>query len=293
MGDPSTGETASSTASPTTAEPTVTETETETETAGPPEFPIDVQGHRGNRGNVPPGNTLESYRSALELGVTTIEGDMLLTADHAVVMGHDDDLTVTGCVWAGEGEASSFLVSKQMADQVARWDCHPEREGIQAPPPLATVLALDDKVGFNLEFKRTGSEEVDLYLQALFAYNNQCAECLLGRMTIQSFNWGDLKYARTTYSDAVLWGSDGFSVSALGLAPKLDDIEEAAGYAEIWSPHVEIVTPEIIVQVHAFGLRVIPWTVNDAAEMQKMLDLGVDGIITDYPDVLIELFAQN
>ncbi len=267
--------------------------ETESEDSDGPPWPIDVQGHRGNRGNVPPGNTLPSYLSALELGVTTLEGDMQITSDRMVVMGHDDDLTTTGCVWAGESDPSTPLVSNMTSAEITSWDCHPDLDGIQAPPPVSEVLALDDLVRFNFEFKRTGSAEVDTYMQALLTYNEQCAGCLEGRMTIQSFNWGDLQYAREAYTDAVTWGAEGFRSAALGLAPLLDDIEEAGTYAEIWSPHQDIVSAEIIVQVHGLGLEVIPWTVNDTAKMQEFIDLGVDGIITDYPDILIGLLTSG
>lgn len=292
-----TGETTGGTlATGTTAGDTATSAETDgTQTGGTAGetgelmWPIDVQGHRGNRGNVPPGNTIASFESALALGVTTLEGDMQITADMVVVMGHDDDLTETGCAWAGGGDAPTNLVSKMTADEVAQWDCHPELDGVQPPPRLPQALALDDAVHFNFEFKRTGEPEVDIYMPALLAYNAQCGNCLDGRMTVQSFNWGDLEYARSSYDG--IWGPNKFRVAALGLAPKLDDIAEAAAYAEIWSPHEDIVTPEIIVQVQALGLQVIPWTVNDAQAMQSFIDMGVDGIITDYPDVLIGLLS--
>jgi glycerophosphoryl diester phosphodiesterase len=255
--------------------------------SGPAARHFDVQGHRGDRGNVPPGNTLESLRSALALGVDTLEADMQITADRQVVLGHDDDLHETGCVWAGPGGATTSLISQMPALAVASWDCHPEIDGIQSPPPLVEALALDGKVALNLELKRPTTQDADVYVQAILAYQRACRGCLKGRLTLQSFEWSALRHARDRYGEQLE-----FRAAVLDKQAQFEAIVEAHEYAQIWSPKHDLVTPELVERVQALGLLVIPWTVNDEARMRELIDMKVDGIITDYPDVLLRVLGR-
>jgi glycerophosphoryl diester phosphodiesterase len=250
--------------------------------------PFDVQGHRGDRGNVPPGNTLESLRSALAIGVDTLEADMQITADQQVVLGHDDDLHETGCVWAGAGSEGTSLISQMSADKIASWDCHPELDGVQPPPPLAEALALDDAVALNLELKRPSTQDADVYVQAILAYQRECSGCLSGRLILQSFEWSALRHARERYGDQLE-----FRAAVLDLEAEFEAIVAAKEYAQIWSPKHELVTPELVVRVQALGFTVIPWTVNDETRMRELIGMGVDGIITDYPDVLLRVLGRE
>lgn len=249
---------------------------------------FDVQGHRGNRGNVPPGNTIESLRSALELGVDTLEVDMQITADGQVVLGHDDDLHETGCVWAGQGSERTSLISQMSAAEVAQWDCHPKLPGIQSPPRLVDALSLDSKVAWNLEMKRPTTQDADVYVQAILAYQRECGGCLRGRLTIQSFEWSAVKHVQERYGAQLE-----FRAAVLDKVADLNAIIDAREYAEIWSPRHDLVTKDLIASVHRLGMEIIPWTVNDEARMRELIDMGVDGIITDYPDVLLRVVGRS
>jgi glycerophosphoryl diester phosphodiesterase len=248
---------------------------------------FDVQGHRGDRGNVPPGNTLESFRSALALGVDTLEADMQISADGQVIMGHDDDLRETGCVWSGEGSEPSSLISQMDITQIAGWDCHPERPGVQPPPRLSKALELDRRVALNLELKRTREADADIYLRALIEYQRECGGCLSGRLTLQSFEWSALRYARANYGEQLE-----FRAAILDKQGDLEQIAAAREYAQIWSPKHELVTAELVERVHALGMLAIPWTVNDESRMRELIEMGVDGIITDFPNVLLALLGR-
>jgi len=248
---------------------------------------FDVQAHRGDRGNVPPGNTLESFRSALALGVDTLEADMQITADGQVVMGHDDDLHETGCAWAVGGSEPSALISQLRAEQVGGWDCHAELDGIQPPPLLADALEIDRRVALNLELKRTSEADADIYLRALIDYQRQCGGCLSGRLTLQSFEWSALRYARANYGEQLE-----FRAAILDKQGDLEAIAAAREYAQIWSPKHELVTAELVERVHELGMLAIPWTVNDEPRMRELIAMGVDGIITDYPDVLLAVLGR-
>ncbi|PRQ05629.1 glycerophosphodiester phosphodiesterase [Enhygromyxa salina] len=272
-------------------EPTAAATPPASPPASPPPAaaarPLDVQGHRGDRGNVPPGNTMPSYRSALALGVDTIEADMQITVDNQVVMGHDDDLRETGCAWTGQPVIHTSLISQLRASEVAQWDCHPELEGIQAPPPLELLLALDPTVQLNLELKRPTPADADVYVTAIMAYQRECGGCLAGRLTLQSFEWSALRHAREHYDDQLE-----FRAAILDKQGDLAAITAARDYAQIWSPTHELLSAELLAKVHALGMLAIPWTVNEPERMQTLIDLGVDGIITDFPDVLLELLGR-
>ena len=248
---------------------------------------VVVHGHRGDRGNVPPGNTIVSFQSALGYGVDVLEGDLQITDDGSVVFGHDDDLETTGCAWVGKGRPSSSRVSSMSDAELAQWDCHPELEGIQSPPHLHEVIALDASVGFNLELKRWGPDEADIYLPALIAEDEACGGCLAPRLIVQSFDWVGLEHVHATYRPAF-----DIRLSLLAQVPRADEMESARAYAEIWSPRSDVATAEAIEAAHALGFEVAPWTVNDEAEMRRLIDAGVDAIITDYPNVLLQVLGR-
>lgn len=245
---------------------------------------VVVHGHRGDRGNVPPGNTILSFRSALGYGVDVLEGDLQITQDGSVVFGHDDNLETTGCTWVGKGRPSSSRVSSMTDAELAQWDCHPEVDGIQSPPHLHEVIALDDAVGFNLELKRWGAEEADIYLPALIAEDDACGGCLAPRLIVQSFDWVGIEHVHDTYRP-------GFDIrlSLLAQIPRADEMEAARRFADIWSPRFDIATTETIATAHELGFEVAPWTVNDEAEMRRLVDAGADAIITDFPNLLIQV----
>lgn len=248
---------------------------------------FDVQAHRGDRGNVPPGNTIVSFRSALALGVDTLEADMQITADGQVVMGHDDDLHETGCSWAGPEPAPSSLISALSVEQVGQWDCHAELDGVQPPPRLVEALDLDRDVQFNLELKRPTEADADVYVRAILDYQDACGGCLTGRLTLQSFEWSALRHARVRYGDQLE-----FRAAILDKQGDFEAIAAARDHAQIWSPKHELVTRELVERVHELGMQAIPWTVNDEPRMRELIELGVDGIITDYPDVLLRVLNR-
>lgn len=243
---------------------------------------FDAEAHRGARATFAPGNTLPSFIEAIRVGADTLEGDMQVTSDRAVVLNHDDTLSAE-CVWVGSGAApASRAVADLTANEVAQFDCHPSIAGIDAPPRLEAVLDLRTRanVRFDLELKITTTPEVDTAMQALVAYDAACAHCLSGRLIVQSFDEAALRRARTAYGDAF-----DFEISYL-TALGLDDPATVATFADIYAPNFGSVTGDLVAQFHAAGLRVLPWTVDDEPTMCSLIDLGVDGIISDDPALL-------
>jgi glycerophosphoryl diester phosphodiesterase len=147
-------------------------------------------------------------------------------------------------------------------------------------------------VRFNLELKRLTQADADIYLPALIAYDADCGGCLFGRLTVQCFSWPTLQYARATYHADGGGSALAFDVSLLAIAPSLAELPAAAAYADVLSPSFEQVTPDVIAAAHALSLRVVPWTVNEPAAMDALLQMGVDGLITDDPKTLLRLLGR-
>jgi glycerophosphoryl diester phosphodiesterase len=137
------------------------------------------------------------------------------------------------------------------------------------------------------------------------------AERLGGIAAVQSFDWRTLVEIRRlapeirtvcltiqqTGFDNVQAGRAGASPWTAGLdvdelAGSVPRLVERAGCA-VWSPFFRELTPERVLEARGLGLAVIPWTVNDRVDMVRLIDAGVDGIITDYPDRLRQVMAER
>ncbi|MFN4016307.1 MAG: glycerophosphodiester phosphodiesterase [Reyranella sp.] len=291
---------------------------------------FDLQGHRGARG-LAPENTLAGFKLAQDLGVTTLETDLAVTRDGVVVISHDPVLNPAltrgpdGQWLAAAGPAIAALT----LDELKRYDIgrvNPaSRYGQQYPeqkpadgqrfPTLAEFFAqAAPAVRFNVEIK-TDPGKPDLTLDpAAFAglAVGEIRKAGVGtRTTVQSFDWRGLIEARrlapeiatacltieSNNFDTVQRSGGGPSpwLGGLDLAAhggSLPRLARAAGCAT-WSPFWRNVTAENVKEAHALGLKVVPWTVNVPAEMGRLIDLGVDGLITDYPDRGMQILAAR
>ena len=194
-----------------------------------------------------------------------------------------------------------------------RFPAQVPRDGTRIPA-LAEVLALGKRPGaeairFNIETKVTplapeetvGPKEFARTVVAVLR-----AEGMLDRADLQSFDWRVLQEARKLapdlstvcltaeqrWIDNILRGRPGPSPWTAGLdieafGGSVPRLVEAAGCA-VWSPYYRDVTEETLTEAHALGLRVVVWTVNEVDEMLALARLGVDGIITDYPNRAVE-----
>ena len=198
--------------------------------------------------------------------------------------------------------APGSKVAKRFPEQIPR-------DGTRIPT-LAEVLALGrrpgaDGIRFNIETKVTplAPEETvgpEAFARAVVGVLR--AERMIDRADLQSFDWRVLHAARTLaprlstvcltaeqrWIDNILRGRPGPSPWTAGLdiedfGGSVPRLVQAAGCAT-WSPYYRDLTVETLTEAHALGLRVVVWTVNDAEEMMALARLGVDGIITDYPD---------
>lgn len=283
---------------------------------------FDLQGHRGARG-LAPENTLAAFARALAIGVTTLEMDIAVTADGVVVVSHDPvlnpDLTrgPDGAWLEVPGPAIRSLTLAELR----RYDVGRLKPGSrtaalfphQVPvdgeriPTLAEVIALTRAVGadhvrFNIETKvfpdrpelTVPAEEMAERLVTLLL-----AEDVADRTMVQSFDWRTLLWVqRHQPSIATSYLTSARTLAPRGSAPSpwlagfdprthggsIPHLVAAAG-GRIWSPDHRDLTGEEVAAARGLGVAVIPWTVNEVPAMERLLALGVDGLITDYPDV--------
>lgn len=198
---------------------------------------------------------------------------------------------------------------------------YPEQQPVDGTPMplLAEVFALAAKAGnqtvrFNIETKLSplkpqDSASPEAVAEALVAEIRKAG--LAGRSTIQSFDWRSLRHAGKIAPEISLAmlsiespNFDTLERGKAGPSPWLGglDLDDFGGSVprlvlatggRVWSPFWRNVTAENLAEAHKLGLQVIPWTVNEPADMARLIDLGVDGIISDYPDRLRRVLADK
>lgn len=291
---------------------------------------FDVQGHRGARG-LRPENTLPAFMAALELGVSTLELDVGVTADGVVVATHDRLVSPLKCRDTAPAfpadPAFPYLrkpVRGLTLDQLKTLDLahrHPRDPAddallrTQRPVPgtriatLAEVFELThrygaDEVRFNIETKVDPRHPQETLEPETFTYRllGVIEECgMTGRASIQSFDWRTLLVARQALPglDRVALAEPrtlgrrwlaGLDLDAFG-----GDVAAAAAMvgAHALSPDHLFLDRRMLASAHDRRLRVVPWTVNEPAALHRLIELGVDGIITDYPDRLRDVLGAR
>ncbi|OBK86979.1 glycerophosphodiester phosphodiesterase [Mycolicibacter heraklionensis] len=266
-----------------------------TATAQPSTF--DLQAHRGGRGETTE-ESLRAFAKSIELGVSTLELDIVLTRDAQPLVWHDPVIEPAKCADTGPvfaGDPDYPYVGKRVADltlaQIRTLDCGhllPEFPDAEVVPgnviaTLPEVFARTGHAGvrYNIETKVDADNQrqiVDVVLAAVRAAGK------LDAVEIQSFDWRTLPLVRTAEPAIPL-------VALWEQGP--DPITGAVAVgADIVSPDYAVVDRAFVERAHAAGLRVIPWTVNDADAMRQQIAAGVDGLITDYPSRLRAVMAE-
>lgn len=282
---------------------------------------FDAQGHRGARG-LAPENTLAAFERALAIGVTTLELDVVLSAEGVPVISHDTaanpDLTRDA-----EGrwlQARGQPFSRLSLAEIAAWDVGRINPASRYARDFAEQIPLDGQriptlaalfervrqlgahhVRFNIELKihpgrPDDSPAPDTFVRAVLEV---IASHGMGkRVGLQSFDWRIQKIAAQlapgmplSYLSAQQPRFNTLSGGEWTAGLRLADFEDAPGLVaaaggKIWSPNFNDLNQHLLQRARTLELRVIPWTVNDIQDMARLIDWGVDGIITDYPDRL-------
>jgi glycerophosphoryl diester phosphodiesterase len=293
---------------------------------------FDIEAHRGGRALFPE-NTLPSFAYALSMGVNTLELDIGVTRDSAVIVSHERKLNPD----LARNAAGSYVTPpgtpfvQLNLDQVKQYDVGQIRPGsayaAQFPeqhsvpetriPTLSEVFDLvrrarDEHVRFNIETKidpnhPDESPDPQRFVELLLGLLQ--SEEMTERVTVQSFDWRTLLLVQqlapsipTVYltqqkgfgatiarGKATEWTA-GFDLGDYGNS--LPRAIKAAGGA-IWSPHYGDVDAEAIAEAHRLGLKIVVWTVNKPEDIARMIDIGVDGVISDRPDVLRKIADEK
>ena len=279
---------------------------------------FDIQGHRGAMG-LKPENTLASFYKAVDLGVTTIEFDLAVSNEHKLVISHEPWFRANICLQPDgspipRDQEHSFRLYEMAYETIELFDCgslqhpsHPDQQTMFAVKPLMTeaIEAVDEYVhsqglppiGYNIEIKSDPAWDdiltpepavfARLLNEELLAMEDRLDTPLLDRVSVQSFDPRPLHALRAiapTIPIAILTYTEG----------SVDDHLRFFGFEpEIYSPNFGLITAEHIHRAHEMGMRIIPWTVNQKEDMQQLVELGVDGLITDYPDRFNELYQRR
>lgn len=261
------------------------------------------QGHRGARGLLPE-NTIPGMEKALALGMNTLEMDVAITADRQVVLSHEPFLNHEICSDANgqpipATEERNYNIFRMSYEQLQAYDCgskaHPRFAGQQLmplrKPLLKEVIAAAEQHArtlnlpapyYNIEIKSMPEGDGVFHpepAEFVKLVMEQIEQAGIGKRTfVQSFDVRPLQYLRQHHPGQQLAllveNPDGgqANIDRLGFVP------------ECYSPYFEFVTEELVSWCHRQNMLLIPWTVNQPDDMERLLTLGVDGIITDYPD---------
>ena len=277
---------------------------------------LDIQGHRGARALFAE-NTLEGFRAAAALGVTTFELDVALTADGVAVVSHDPTLNPdivrdSSGVWlSARGPTIHSLTHAQMV----RYDVgrlrpgsptaslFPDQQSFDGAriPTLAAVLAALPTARFTIEVKTDPAHPdwtaaPDMMADATLAVIDAAAAT--HRVVVEAFDWRVQRHIRRirsdirlawltrpgTVADAPLWWDDTPVPASVPAAV-------AAEGGPIWAPDHTTLTQPLIEEAHRLGLVVWPWTVNEARDIRRLIEWRVDGVISDWPDRVMMLSA--
>lgn len=251
---------------------------------------ILVQGHRGARG-MRPENTIPAFEYAIQAGVDALEMDMAVTKDNVIVISHDPVLHAPVCT----GPKKSAVIHELTLAEVRQWDCgavrnpnFPQQQTVPGTrmPTLDEVLSLSTQGSFefNIETKSfpekpqytpPPEEFVRLFLEQVHKHH------LEKRVMLQSFDFRTLVAARKMAPEIRRSALTEFDTRDFAA------IAREAGDAQIISPNYKLVTKDKVRAAHRAGLQVVPWTVDTQADWDKMIDAGVDAIISDDPAALI------
>lgn len=268
-----------------------------------PTYSFDLQGHRGARG-LAPENTIPAFKKALELGVITLEMDVVVTKDKQIVVSHEpwlnDQVTLdTNHKNISKEDGLAYKIFEHTYQEVRAFDVgsfgnvlFPEQLKEKVSKPLLSEViafaeAINPKIKYNIEIKSTPEEEKSGYQPTVQEFADlviaQVQKMLpIDRVIIQSFDPRVLQYIHKVYPNytlAYLVFENNFNknIADLGFKP------------QIYSPYYILLNPAEVKVMHQNKMKVIPWTVNKREEMEALLAMGVDGIITDYPNLALPL----
>jgi glycerophosphoryl diester phosphodiesterase len=272
-------------------------------------FPaFDLEGHRGARGLMPE-NTIPGMLKALELGVTTLEMDVHVSRDKQVLLSHDPYINPEHDLLPDGNEIPrshkrKYVLYQLDYDAIRSFDAglkfydkFPQQQKLPTYKPLLSEL-IDSvqaylqvhhlpQVYYNIETKSKPAGDGKLH-PAPEEFVKLLMEVIEEKgitewVIIQSFDVRTLQVLRAQYPQVKT------SLLVENLRGLNHNLSKLGFIPEVYSPYYKLVTPRLVANCHARGMKVIPWTVNELSEMKRLRELGVDGLISDYPNLYREL----
>lgn len=264
----------------------------------------DLQGHRGARGLMPE-NTIPGFLHAVDQGIDTVEFDVVVTGDNQILVSHEpwfnhvisskpDGSPVS------EEEERNLNIFEMTFEETQQYDVgrrgnvnFPDQKPVETTKPLMSeaILAVEtyvedqgmDPLYYNIETKsQPGWYGMYSPLPEDFAqllYDKLVSLDVIERVIIQSFDPATLIAMRKIDPQVRL------AMLVYEEFQSVERMSEVLGFVpDIWSPDFKLVTPQLVDKTKRMGIELIPWTVNESDEMVRLLEMGVDGIITDYPN---------
>ena len=264
---------------------------------------IEIHGHRGCRGLLPE-NTIPGFVKAIELGVEVLEFDVVITKDNEVLVSHEPFMNHEICLQPNglailEAQEKKFNIYEMNLDEVTQFDCgskvhprFPEQQKIMVFKPtllevIKTADALNEDIKYNIELKSLEEtdnsyhpepeEFVALVLEIIKNANIE------SKTVLQSFDIRILEVINQQQP----------SIETSLLIDENESIEKKLAMLsfqpDILSPYFKLLNNQNVKGYQSKSFKVIPWTVNTMEDMEIMIDLAVDGMISDYPDLLVEI----
>lgn len=253
---------------------------------------VDVVAHRGSSGAAPE-NTLPAVRLAVRQGADVIENDIQRTSDGELVIIHDTTLARTTDVEQkfparAPWNVRDFTLAEIRTLDAGSWFA-PEFAGARVPTLAEWGDAVGGRAGMLLEVKAPelypGIEaDLDEQLDTLPAFSTAVRA---DRLVVQSFNHGWLRRYDT------LAGNVPVGLLFAGGPPSEAQLADAATWADQANPALGDMTEATVDQIHAHGLETHVWTVNDGQGMRRAIGWDVDGVITNYPQVLRDILRRG
>ncbi|NJL13160.1 MAG: glycerophosphodiester phosphodiesterase [Microscillaceae bacterium] len=277
-----------------------------------PDSVFDLQGHRGARGLLPE-NSLPGFIKAIDLGVQTLELDVVVSKDKKIVLSHEPFFSPDICRSPqgdsiSPGQERQFNIYNYTVEEIRDFDCgrwgnarFPEQKKMAVyKPTLAEVVDSVERyirrkqlppVYYNIETKSRPEDDSIFHPKpeefAQLLYQELKSLSILDKVLIQSFDVRTLQVFKKLDEEVRL-------VLLVQNPQALETSLRSLGFTpSVYSPYYIGLTEGIVRKAHEKGMKVIPWTVNDLESMRKLIRMGVDGLITDYPDRFQQLRAQK
>ena len=268
---------------------------------------FDLQGHRGYRGLYPENSTI-GFLKSLDVGVNTIELDVVISKDKHVVVSHEPWISKNICIDQNGNriinDKENFNIYLMEYNEIKKFDCgiignekFPDQKKISVfKPTLNYVIKIIENyikekgykpVNYNIEIKSSNKTDLifhpDVKEFSELVVNNIKNNKILERTTIQSFDFRVLKYINKNYPEI------GLSVLVSENYDPQKNLDDLSFLPDIYSPNYKFINKEDLEYLKKKKIKIIPWTVNSYSDIAKILNLGVDGIISDYPERVLEI----